>query len=83
MSFDLRQTNILKGVSVSLLLWHHLFLNNTKLCVTFLTFHGIPLVKMFADISKCCVALFIFLSGYGLFKSYSSYLEKNTYHSSF
>ena len=76
MKFDIKQTNVVKGLAVLLLLWHHLFLNNLSLCTPLLTVHGIAVAKILADCSKCCVALFVFLSGYGLFKSYSSFIKR-------
>lgn len=60
-----------------MLLWHHLFQNQSKSCVYLITVHSVPLVKLIADYSKCCVAIFIFISGYGLYLSYSLWLQKN------
>lgn len=81
MKFDLRQTNISKGVAVCLLLWHHLFFNNPSMYkhfISVLTFDGIPVESMISDMCKVCVAIFLILSGYGLHKSYVRYLEKSS-----
>jgi len=58
--FDLFHTNASKGVSLILLLWHHLFYRHLE--------YGM-LIKETADIAKVCVAIFILLSGYGLSES--------------
>lgn len=81
MKFDLRQTNISKGVAVCFLLWHHLFFNNPSMYkhyVSLLVFDGIPAEAMISDICKVCVAVFLILSGYGMHKSYKRCLEKSS-----
>lgn len=78
-SFDRKQTNISKGVAVLLLLWHHLFFNSeTKYdqFTSLFSFHGVPIECLLADFCKVCVAIFLFLSGYGLYKSYCQYIKK-------
>lgn len=65
-SLTLRDTNILKGVGLLLLLAHHLFYEQTGL------YDDVHLVKdhyVVQDIGvwcKLCVSIFVFLSGYGL-----------------
>ena len=58
------QTTELKGISVLLLLVHHYFYD-------FKGTDGI-LMDYIVDYSKICVTLFVFLSGYGLYKSYKN-----------
>lgn len=73
MTFDKRQTNIAKGIAVLLLLWHHLFFNlkdNYGLFVPAFIFKGVPIECFIADFCKVCVAVFLVLSGYGLYKSW-------------
>jgi peptidoglycan/LPS O-acetylase OafA/YrhL len=80
-AFDKRQTNIAKGVALLLLLWHHLFYNSPEYYNKFTSlfyFKGVPVECFLADFCKVCVAIFLFLSGYGLYKSYQSYLRSNT-----
>lgn len=75
--FDKRQTNIAKGVALLLLLWHHLFYNdpnNYDMFVSLFNVKGMPIECLIANFCKVCVAIFLFLSGYGLYKSYNSYL---------
>lgn len=70
--FDKRQTNIAKGVAILLLLWHHLFYNdpeNYQLFTSLWMPHSVPIECYLADFCKVCVSIFLFLSGYGLFKS--------------
>ncbi len=76
--FDKKQTNIAKGVALLLLLWHHLFFNkpdNYNMFSSLFSVNGIPLECIIADLCKVCVAIFLLLSGYGLFKSYSSFCK--------
>ena len=64
-SFDIRQTNIAKGIACLLLLFHHLFSNTNNYSV-FLYIDNAPLSKEIAIISKICVSMFLILSGYGV-----------------
>lgn len=59
-------TTSIKGIAILLMLWHHLFLNTMA--------YG-NLSYSLAVVFKVCVALFLFVSGYGLTKQYSQ-LEK-------
>ncbi len=80
MKFDKRQTNIAKGVALLLLLWHHLFYKHTSYFSLFDSawlIDGIPVESCIAAYGKVCVAIFLFLSGYGMFKSGQS-LQRRT-----
>lgn len=75
--FDKKQTNIAKGIALLMLLLHHLFYNNPEKYDSFISLFsikGIPVECFIADFCKVCVAIFLFLSGYGLYKSYNSYI---------
>ena len=77
MKYDIRQTNIAKGTALLLLLWHHLFYRSPEyygLFTSVRVIDGIPLESYIARYCKVCVALFFFLSAYGMFKS----LQKNS-----
>lgn len=63
-SLTLQDTEILKGIAVLLLLFHHLFLGGVDFDDVYVG--QIPLVQTFGAQSKLCVAIFVFLSGYGL-----------------
>ena len=71
--FDKRQTNIAKGIAVLFLLWHHLFLytpDGTDAFISIFSIRGIAIETVLAAYLRVCVAMFLFLSGYGLYKSW-------------
>lgn len=79
--FDIRQTNIAKGVALLMLIWHHLFYSSAEYYQRFTTLHmykGIPIESTLSDYCKVCVAVFLLLSGYGLYMSWQSYEKKVT-----
>lgn len=76
-SFDIRQTNIAKGVAVLILLWHHLFRYSPKEFVDLIYIKETSFAYFTADFGHVCVAVFLILSGLGLYKSYSS-LERRS-----
>ena len=78
MGFTKRETNIAKGIAILLLLFHHLFLAGRfeEYGVKFL-FLDYAQADHVAVFSKICVGLFAFLSGYGLYLSYSKKDSKN------
>lgn len=83
MEFDKRQTNIAKGIALCMLLWHHLFYNDTDHYNLFTSLYiitngNIPVESFIADFGKICVSIFLFLSGYGLYKSWTSYKHKHS-----
>lgn len=81
MRFDVRQTNIAKGVALVLLLWHHLFYNtpeNNTAYSSLMVINGFPVEALIADVCKVCVAVFLILSGYGVHKSYVKRIGKST-----
>lgn len=79
MTFDKRQTNIAKGVAVLLLLWHHLFYNDPKnygKFISILKIDNVPIECVIAGSCKVCVAIFLLLSGYGLYRSYQNFCNE-------
>lgn len=62
MELSKNDTTAIKVIAILLMLWHHLFLSTTE--------YG-TWANSFAGIAKLCVALFLFVSGYGLTKQYS------------
>ena len=66
MELSKSDTTAIKGIAILFMLWHHLFLNTMA--------YG-TLTHSLAVVFKVCVALFLFVSGYGLTKQYSQ-LEK-------
>lgn len=76
MAFDKRQTNIAKGIAILLLLWHHLFFDTPERYDKFVSVfihENVPIECSVAPLFKVCVAIFLLLSGYGLFISYKKY----------
>ena len=59
----LQDTNILKGVAIILMIIHHLDAGSyDDICLI----HNHGLISDFSKVSKVCVAIYVFLSGYGL-----------------
>ena len=75
--FDKRQTNIAKGIAVLMLLWHHLFYNSPEFYDRFTSMRllsgGVPIECFLSTFCKGCVAVFLLLSGLGLYKSWKAY----------
>lgn len=68
MELSKSDTTGIKGIAILFMLWHHLFLHSTE--------YG-ALTQSLAIVFKVCVALFLFVSGYGLTKQYSSLEKRN------
>ena len=64
LSLSSKDTGIIKGVAICLMLWHHLFLNA-------LYSGESSSVVFMAEVGKVCVSLFLLVSGYGLACQYS------------
>lgn len=65
LQLSIQDTNVLKGIALLLLLWHHLFYSNANL-IDDIDVFGHSLIQVTAAWAKVCVAVFVFLSGYGL-----------------
>lgn len=68
MTFDKRHSNITKGVAVLLLLFHHLFCYEQVPTSTFFLLSS-GIVHYAQIMSKVCVAIFIFVTAYGITQS--------------
>lgn len=66
----LNDTNALKGIALLLLLCHHLFYKQNGNYNDFIMVGQYGIIQVFAIACKVCVAIFVFLSGYGLAKKY-------------
>ena len=70
--FSLVDTNIVKGVAICLLLFHHCFLSSAyepyRDSINFFPFSE-ELATTLVRALKLCVGMFVFISGYGLFLS--------------
>lgn len=65
--FSKRNTNIIKGIAILILCWHHLFWHNVIVPVDL---KSTPFMDILVPITKVCVALFTMLSGYGICESF-------------
>lgn len=62
---------ILKGIGILLLLFHHLFYNESSTSLFYdyyikINSHDIGIINQLGKYAKLCVAIFVFASGYGL-----------------
>lgn len=73
MELSKQDTTAIKGIAICLMLWHHLFLSTAE--------YG-NVAHSLAQVFKVCVALFLFVSGYGLTKQYSK-MEKPYFKNTF
>lgn len=75
LSISVEISLIVKGIAICAMLWHHLFLS-TVFDEATLDFS--PLTIYLAQTGKICVALFLFLSGYGLAVKYDKIVETSS-----
>lgn len=79
MELTKKQVNITKGIAVLLMLLLHLFCTKdySGIFEPMIMVGDVPLVYYFALFGDCCVSIYCFCSGYGLFISYKN--NKDTY----
>lgn len=72
-SFNKEKTLVVKGVAITMMMWHHCFLNGrySGYSIIFWPFVEGHITSI-ASFSKLCVALFAFVSGFGLCHSFRS-----------
>ena len=76
-TFDIKYTNIAKGIAIIMMLIHHLFYNQSIYNeISLFSWDGFHygIWSILSTLTKTCVTIFAFLSAYGLYKSFS----KNT-----
>ena len=78
MRFDKTTAKGLKGIAILLMVFHHCFRTTSLYEAYTLSFFPFPemAVVNLAAMSKICVSIFAFISGYGLFLSYQNQVEK-------
>ncbi|GHI01362.1 acyltransferase family protein [Neobacillus kokaensis] len=74
--FSKNMTSIAKGLAILLMVYHHSFafperIENVDYLPLLFIDHQ-PLSELIGQFGKLCVAIFLFLSGFGLYKSYES-----------
>ena len=77
MSFSRDDTKLVKGFAIILMSYHHLFafpnrIQDGNSYVPLLTFTSVDSAMLLGFFGKMCVALFLFLGGYGTWISYQS-----------
>lgn len=72
-AFTTYDSMLVKGVAIILLMFHHCISMNQveKHTMSFFPFESYHWPVMVCDSFKLCVGMFIFITGYGLYKSYS------------
>ena len=77
-SFDTQCTTFIKGIAIILMVVHHLWgFNDVKDFSGFWSNIG-PLMIALGKAGKICVAIFAFISGYGIYCSYSKHNKYST-----
>ena len=94
MKFTKEHTMQMKGIAIIILLFHHCFLNAQRWAtvpyeklattkgwgyypISFAPFSS-HVIQYLASFSKICVAMFVFMTGYGMWVSYESQKKKTT-----
>ncbi len=94
MKFTKEHTMQMKGIAIIILLFHHCFLNAQRWAtvpyeklattkgwgyypISFAPFSSYT-IQYLASFSKICVAMFVFMTGYGMWVSYESQKKKTT-----
>lgn len=94
MKFTKEHTMQMKGIAIIILLFHHCFLNAQRWAtvpyeklattkgwgyypISFAPFSS-HAIQYLASFSKICVAMFVFMTGYGMWVSYESQKKKTT-----
>lgn len=68
-NFSINDTYMIKGIAILCLLCHHLF---AGILIPPIIWDSTSKITIIATLSKVCVSIFLFLSGYGLNISYSN-----------
>jgi len=74
--FSRNMTAIAKGLAITLMVYHHLFAFPNRIAAVdykpIMIVDNLPLDQLIGEFGKLCVAIFLFLSGLGLYKSFES-----------
>lgn len=76
--FTKRETNFCKGIAIILMLFHHLFNDFEEYAGYVVNYSPFTAerIHFFALVSRICVAIFVFLSGYGIAATYRNKFGK-------
>ncbi len=80
LNFSVKDTNIVKGIAICWMLFHHCFLSADRYAGFTLSFAPFTegQIQTIAKFGKICVAIFIFLSAYGMMKSFSEKYSRDS-----
>lgn len=79
-SISKKEAGVLQGIAVLLMVFHHLFDFPDRIQVPFVNvFSFIKLEIFLSSFGRICVAMFAFLSGFGLYKKYGASLEEKKF----
>ena len=84
MGFSRDDTKMVKGFAIILMLYHHLFafpnrIQDGSSYITLLTFTNVDSAMLIGLFGKMCVALFLFLGGYGTWMSFQAKRDKQLF----
>ncbi len=68
--FTKEDTNILKGIAILMMLFHHLFGFPDRVA-QYMTVETGSLIQLLGRFGRLCVPIFVFISGYGMYVSYA------------
>lgn len=74
MSFSTKDTKVVKGIAILLMIYHHLFAFPDRMpenisIISLFSINGYSIAYWIGNFGKLCVTLFIFLGGYGTYIS--------------
>lgn len=75
--FRKRESEFCKGIGIAMMIFHHLFYkaeNYQDFVISFAPFSE-ERINFYALLCKVCVAIFVFISGYGITASYYKNLQ--------
>lgn len=78
--FTKKDTAIVKGIAIILMFMHHLFafpdrIKNGASYISIFSMSGITIEPLLGQFGKICVAMFLFLSGFGIYKKITNNRE--------
>lgn len=77
--FSKQQSNIIKGGAILLLLFHHLFYENSRLIENGIYISFYDKLWHIDNMARICVWIFLFISGYGLTIKYNKNRDIKSY----
>lgn len=69
---------IIKGIAIIMMIVHHLFSFPDRINEDYISIYklgGMPIEYFIGIIGKCCVSIFLFIGGYGLYRTYESNVD--------